>query len=62
MEKNNVEDNNAQRIVQLEQKVAQLETALQAAEEVNKAKSSFLSNMSHDIRTPMNAIVGTNNY
>ena len=58
MEKNNVEDNNAQRIVQLEQKVAQLETALQAAEEVNKAKSSFLSNMSHDIRTPMNAIVG----
>lgn len=58
MEKNNVEDNNAQRIVQLEQKVAQLEAALQAAEEVNKAKSSFLSNMSHDIRTPMNAIVG----
>ncbi len=58
MEKNNVEDNNAQRIVQLEQKAAQLETALQAAEEVNKAKSSFLSNMSHDIRTPMNAIVG----
>ncbi|MCI8616208.1 MAG: response regulator [Lachnospiraceae bacterium] len=58
MEKNNVEDNNAQRIEQLEQKVAQLEAALQAAEEVNKAKSSFLSNMSHDIRTPMNAIVG----
>ena len=40
MEKNNVEDNNAQRIVQLEQKAAQLEAALQAAEEVNKAKSS----------------------
>ncbi|WP_286080433.1 hybrid sensor histidine kinase/response regulator [Parablautia intestinalis] len=58
MEKNNVEDNNAQRIVQLEQKAAQLEASLQAAEEVNKAKSSFLSNMSHDIRTPMNAIVG----
>lgn len=58
MEKNNVEDNNAQRIEQLEQKAAQLEAALQAAEEVNKAKSSFLSNMSHDIRTPMNAIVG----
>lgn len=58
MEKNNVEGNNAQRIEQLEQKVVQLEAALQAAEEVNKAKSSFLSNMSHDIRTPMNAIVG----
>ena len=34
------------------------EQAFQIAEEANKAKSSFLSNMSHDIRTPMNAIVG----
>ncbi len=31
------------------------------AEESNKAKSRFLSNMSHDIRTPMNAIVGFTN-
>ena len=31
------------------------------AEEANKAKSTFLSNMSHDIRTPMNAIVGYTN-
>ncbi len=35
-----------------------LEVARQAAEHANKAKSQFLSNMSHDIRTPMNAIVG----
>lgn len=48
----------AQRIGELEQKVAELEAKLQAAEEVNKAKSRFLSNMSHDIRTPMNAIMG----
>ena len=34
------------------------ELARQAAENANKAKSEFLSNMSHDIRTPMNAIVG----
>lgn len=35
-----------------------LENALKEAEAANKAKSSFLSNMSHDIRTPMNAIMG----
>lgn len=37
---------------------AALEDALNIAREANNAKSTFLSNMSHDIRTPMNAIVG----
>ena len=35
-----------------------LANALVAAEHANKAKTTFLNNMSHDIRTPMNAIVG----
>ncbi|QNM06966.1 PAS domain-containing hybrid sensor histidine kinase/response regulator [Qiania dongpingensis] len=35
-----------------------LEDALQKAERANQAKSDFLSRMSHDIRTPMNAIIG----
>ena len=34
------------------------EDALKVAESASKAKSTFLSNMSHDIRTPMNAIIG----
>lgn len=36
----------------------ELETALRQSEEANYAKSEFLSRMSHDIRTPMNAVMG----
>ena len=36
----------------------QLEQALQKAESASEAKTNFLSNMSHDIRTPMNALLG----
>ena len=35
-----------------------VKTALAQAQQANQAKSQFLSNMSHDIRTPMNAIIG----
>lgn len=50
--------NNRQRLLELERANKALEDALKAAEAANRAKSSFLSNMSHDIRTPMNAIMG----
>ncbi len=50
--------NRRQRLAELEKMNAALEDALNAAEAANRAKSNFLSNMSHDIRTPMNAILG----
>ena len=42
----------------LEQQKTDLEDALAAAQHANRAKTTFLNNMSHDIRTPMNAIIG----
>lgn len=46
------------RIAELEEKIRALEAELSEAEAESLAKEVFLSNMSHDIRTPMNAIVG----
>lgn len=45
----------------LESQAILLEQALQRAEKASQAKTTFLSNMSHDIRTPMNAIMGFTN-
>lgn len=42
----------------LEQQTKDLQDALAAAQHANRAKTTFLNNMSHDIRTPMNAIIG----
>ncbi len=42
----------------LEERTEMLRNALEMAERANRAKSDFLSRMSHDIRTPMNAIMG----
>ena len=43
---------------ELEKNYKELENALITAQHANHAKTTFLNNMSHDIRTPMNAIIG----
>ena len=50
-----IEQENNQELQRLKQAA---EDALNVAEAANKSKSTFLSNMSHDIRTPMNAVIG----
>jgi PAS domain S-box-containing protein len=45
-------------ITQRKEAEAALRTAMEVAEQANRAKSEFLANMSHEIRTPMNGIVG----
>ena len=51
------QDTTQEKLAEIESRIA-LKEAYEAANKANRAKTEFLSNMSHDIRTPMNAIVG----
>jgi PAS domain S-box-containing protein len=44
--------------LRVQERTAELQNALEAAEESARAKAAFLANMSHELRTPMNAVIG----
>ena len=56
-----IADERIEYATRLKEKNEQLEESVQQAQSANVAKTTFLNNMSHDIRTPMNAIIGFTN-
>ena len=56
-----LEEKIIERTREIEESKQELIVAMEAAESATQAKSEFLSNMSHALRTPMNAVVGITN-